>query len=65
MKNINDNLKVNVDAVKNIVDEMIKKRNPDYMKCDDKIAAAYKQSIDTRGERRKENQADGWFTNLL
>lgn len=63
--NINDDLKVSVSAVQKIIDEMIAKRNPEYKKCDEKIASAYKHSIETRKERRKENQADGWFSDLL
>ena len=63
MINTNEDLNVSVSEVQKIIDEMVKKRNPDYKKCDEKVAEAYNDSINRRN--KKNGQETGWFKKLL
>lgn len=63
MLNTNENLKVNVSAVQEIIDGLVARRNPKWKECDPKVATAYNDSIERRN--KKNGQETGWFKKLL
>ena len=58
-----DDLKVSVNEVQKIIDEMVAKRNPKWKEYDPDVATAYNDSIERRN--KKNGQEAGWFKKLL